>query len=194
MAVPASIGSVPISSGENGGIARSVPSRPSETRAHLHFRAEDDTEDGALSFGDSRMEIALRHSIWFSPLFDLHASFLRCRAGFRFRFRCALRRLQLYTQHRPWWGKKLKSPIAVDQIRYNQCRSNTFRSISYRFHEVSAVGGCSGRRDLRRRWWRGSNPFRYVGRENKQSKIRVRWLEISLYIWGRKWNFRILQG
>lgn len=63
MAVPASIGGVLISSGENGGIARSVPSRPSETRAHLHFRAEDDTEDGALGSGDSQMEIALHHSI-----------------------------------------------------------------------------------------------------------------------------------
>ncbi|KAG6424983.1 hypothetical protein SASPL_115406 [Salvia splendens] len=75
MVVSASIRRVPISSSQNGGIALPMPSRPPIAPHRLHFRPQDDSQDGASGFGDSQLEIALRHFIRLPPSIHLNPSF-----------------------------------------------------------------------------------------------------------------------
>ena len=91
MVVAASIRGVPISSSQNGGIARPMPSTPPIAPHCLHFLPQDDSQDGASGFGDSQLEIALRHSIRLPPSLHLNPSFLR-----------SLRRLRYHPQYHPW--------------------------------------------------------------------------------------------
>ncbi|XP_042063916.1 uncharacterized protein LOC121807705 isoform X2 [Salvia splendens] len=88
MVVSPSIRRLPISSSHNGGIARPIPSTPPH---RLHFRPHHDSQNGASGFGDSQLEIALRHSIRLPPSLHLNPSFFR-----------SLRRLRYHPQHHPW--------------------------------------------------------------------------------------------
>lgn len=105
MAVSAAVLGVPVAGGEDGGATCPPATGPPNMRTQVRVRAKDGSENGALGHVESRLAIALRHSLRFPPFLHLQAPF------FFFFFLLSrpplavadlLRLLRSRPQHHPW--------------------------------------------------------------------------------------------
>ncbi|GMN37920.1 hypothetical protein TIFTF001_007200 [Ficus carica] len=75
VAVSAAVRGVPVAGGEDGGATCPPATGPPNVRPQVRVRAQDGSENGALGHVESRLAIALRHSLRFPPFLHLQAPF-----------------------------------------------------------------------------------------------------------------------